>query len=75
MATLTYNVMIKRRTPPPIEEPPLTTSKVVCDGKEITFSDKILVDLDFLRGEFPIEVDLVDPPASGANVYAIVVPE
>jgi len=72
IATLTYNVIITRSTPIP-EESPLTTSTVVCDGKEITFSDKILVDLDFIRG-VAIQVDFGDPPAAGANAYAIVVP-
>jgi hypothetical protein len=73
IATLTYNVIITRSTPLPIEEPPLTTSKVVCDGKEVIFSDKILVDLDFIRG-VAIQVDFGQPPAAGANAYAIVVP-
>jgi hypothetical protein len=74
IATLTYNVIITRSTPLSGEDPPLTTSKVVCDGKEITFSDKILGDLDFIRG-VAIEVDFGAPPAAGANAYAIVVPE
>ena len=73
IATLTYNVIITRSTPLAGEDPPLTTSKVVCDGKEIIFTDKILDDLDFIRG-VAIQVDFGTPPAAGANAYAIVVP-
>jgi hypothetical protein len=74
IATLTYNVIITKSTPLPGEEPPLTTSEVVCDGKEITFSDETLGDLDFIQG-VAIEVDFGAPPAAGVNAYAIVVPE
>lgn len=63
---LTYNVIVKRENPSS-KEPALTTGKITCDGK-------VVVDSATLFEDHPLQIDFVNPPAQGAQAYAVVVP-